>query len=110
MQKKIPPERRDAVLFYLINDRFECVGMVHREVCKNFPVELDAFCTKFTDESRIRKSVLTGSGVDTLDPQCAEITFLLFTAFVCVSQTTLNGVFGNSPYIFATAEIAFREF
>ena len=84
--------------------------MVHREVRKNFPVQLDAFCIKFADESRIRQSVLTGSCVDTLDPQCTEVTFLLFTAFVCVSQTALNGILGNGPYIFATAEIAFRKF
>ena len=51
--------------------------------------------------------MLTASGIDTLDPERAEVAFFLLPAFVCIAQRFLDSVFSYCPDIFTTAIITF---
>ncbi|AII53940.1 hypothetical protein N008_18400 [Hymenobacter sp. APR13] len=53
--------------------------------------------------------MLTGTSVDTLDPEGTELTLLNLTVTVSIEQAFLNGVFSNGPNVFATAIIAFCQ-
>jgi hypothetical protein len=51
----------------------------------------------------------TGSSVNTLNPQCTEITLLGFTVTVCILQTFFNRVFGYGQNITARTPITLCE-
>ena len=63
-------------LFYRIDDCFERLWVVHGEVSENLAVETDVLLRELAHELRVRDAVLTGSGVDSLDPEGTEITLL----------------------------------
>jgi hypothetical protein len=80
---------------------------VYCEVCKSLTVEVDACLVESADELRVRHSLCTGSSVDTLNPERAELTLLATTVCKCISETLLIGVFGNGPHVLASAELTF---
>ena len=86
-------------LFYRLDDSFECLRIVHGEVGENLAVETDVLRVEFAHELRIGNTVLTCSGIDSLNPEGAESALLGFTVAVCVSQTLLIGVLGYRPDI-----------
>ena len=86
-------------LLYCFNDFFECGGVVHRQIGQHLTVELDALGVDFTHKFRIGHTVAAGCGVDTLNPQAAELTFFVLTIAVSVGKTFLDGVFGDRPDI-----------
>ena len=49
-------------------------------------------------------------GVDTLNPQCAEVAFLLFAVAISVGQTFFPSVFGDGPDVAAAAKVAACKF
>lgn len=51
----------------------------------------------------------TGSGVDTLYPEGAEVALLGFAVAVCVLQTFLPSVLGYGPDVAACSEVAAGE-
>ena len=50
-------------------------------------------------EFRVGHSLTADSGVDTLNPQAAELTFFVFAVSVRIGETFFYGVFGDRPYI-----------
>lgn len=88
---------------------FERLRVVHCEVGKNFTVQFDTAFVDCSHELRIAHSVLTCTGVDTLNPQGTEVSFLLFTTYVSVSETFLDSVFRYGPDIFSAAEVTFGQ-
>ena len=100
LKKTLPlGEREQGRLFYLFYDGFECLRVVHCEVGEHFAVEVDLFFGEPPDKFRIGQSVCPCAGVDTLDPQAAESPLFVFAIAVCVLQTLLDCVFGNSPNV-----------
>ncbi len=84
--------------------------MVHREVGQHLAVESDLLFGEPADEFRIGQSVGPCAGVDTLDPQAAESPLFVFAIAVCILQTLLDCVFGNSPNVSPRAEVTFKTF
>ena len=56
-------------------------------------------------ELRVGDAVLTGSGVDSLDPESAEVTLLGLAVTVSVGETFLVSVLRYSPDILSGEEI-----
>ena len=92
-------------LFYRIYDRLERLRVVHREVGENLAVETDVLLGELAHELRVRDAVLTGSGVDSLDPEGTESTLLGLAVTIGVGETFLVGVLRYSPDILSGEEI-----
>ena len=65
-----------AGLLHFVNDSLESGGVVDSEVSENLTVQVDTSLVQSTHELRIAHTLKTGSGVDTLNPQCAEVALL----------------------------------
>lgn len=89
---------------------FERCGIVHGQVGKHLTVDFDAGFVDEAHEAAVREVLEAGSGVDTLYPECAEVTFFLLTVAVSVGQTFFPSIFGDCPYVLAATIIATREF
>ena len=92
-------------LFYRIDDCFERLWVVHGEVSENLAVETDVLLRELAHELRVRDAVLTGGGVDSLDPEGTEITLLGLAVTVSVGETFLVSVLRYSPDILSGEEI-----
>ena len=88
-----------------IDDSLECLGIVHGEVGENLAVETDILLRELAHELGIGNTVLTGGGVDPLDPKGAEIALLGLAVTVSVSQTFLVSVLRYGPDILSGEEI-----
>jgi hypothetical protein len=53
--------------------------------------------------------VLASTGIDTLDPQSAEVTLFGATIAVGVLQSFFDRIFGNGPNISSRSEVTFGE-
>lgn len=62
-----------------IDHSLKCFGMIHGQVGQHLPVDFDSGFAQSSHQARIRQSFQTCGSVDTLYPQCAEITFLVTT-------------------------------
>ena len=93
-------------LFDGIDDSLKRLGVVHGEVSKNLAVETDVLLRELAHELGISDTVLTGGGVDSLDPKGTEITLLGLAVTVGVSQTFLVSVLGYGPDISSGEEIS----
>ena len=92
-------------LFYRIDDCFERLRVVHGEIGENLAVETDVLLRELAHELRVGDAVLTGSGVDSLDPESAEVTLLGLAVTVSVGETFLVSVLRYSPDILSGEEI-----
>ena len=92
-------------LFDGIDDSLKRLGVVHGEVSKNLAVETDVLLRELAHELGISDTVLTGGGVDSLDPKGTEITLLGLAVTVGVSQTFLVSVLSYGPDIPSGEEI-----
>ena len=92
-------------LFYRIDDCFERLWVVHSEVGENLAVETDVLLRELAHKLRVRDAVLTGSGVDSLDPEGTEVTLLGLAVTVSVGETFLVSVLRYSPDILSGEEI-----
>ncbi len=93
-------------LFDGIDDSLKRLGVVHGEVSENLAVETDVLLRELAHELGISDTVLTGGGVDSLDPKGTEITLLGLAVTVGVSQTFLVSVLGYGPDISSGEEIS----
>lgn len=92
-------------LFYRIDDCFERLWVVHSKVGENLAVETDVLLRELAHKLRVRDAVLTGGGVDSLDPEGTEITLLGLAVTVSVGETFLVSVLRYSPDILSGEEI-----
>ena len=92
-------------LLYRVDDRLECLRIIHGKVRQHFAVETDVLLGEFTHKLRIREAVLTCGSVDSLDPESAEIALLGPAVTVCVGETLLIGVLRNRPNIPSRQEV-----
>ena len=60
---------------------------------------------KFAHKDGVRDTVDAATGVDTVDPQRAELALLVLTVTVSVGLTFLPFVLGDGPYVFTSAPI-----
>ena len=81
--------------------------MIHSEVGKHLAVEFDVILVKFAHKDGVRDTVDAATGVDTVDPQRAELALLVLTVTVSVGLTFLPFVLGDGPHVFTSAPITF---
>ena len=65
---------------------------------------------KATHELRVRKTFQTGSSVDTLNPQRAEVALFVAAVAEGISKTFFPSVLGNGPNVFAGTIVTASEF
>ena len=92
-------------LFYRIDDSLERLRVVHCQVGENLAVETDVLCAELAHELGIGNTVLTSGGVDSLDPEGAEVALLGLAVTIGVSQTFLVSVLSYGPDILSGEEI-----
>ena len=97
-------------VLHLFNHSGESCRVVEGEVGKDFAVDFDAALMDETHKFGVAEVVETCSGVDTLNPKSAEITFFVLTVTVSVCETFFPGVFSNGPYITAAAIVTSCKF
>ncbi len=99
MWKAPPSVRTECKLFNRIYNFLESLGVIHREVSENLAVHLDALCVALAHKLRIGHTIHTSGSVDTLNPQAAVISLLLFAVAVCELQTFLDSILSDCPDI-----------
>lgn len=92
-------------VLHLIDNSLERCGIVESQVGKHLAVDFDAGLVDKTHELRVREILHTGGGVDTLDPESAEIALLVLTVAVSVGKTFFPGILGYGPYVAAATEV-----
>ncbi len=93
-------------MFY---DGLERLGLIHCKVCKDFAVDFDTRFLQCAHELAVTVALEACGSVDTLDPECAEGAFFVFTIAISILETLLPSVFGNSPNVGTATKIASRE-
>ncbi len=91
-------------VLHFVADSLESCGLIHCEVSEHLAVDLDAGLVNKTHELAVGKFFLTRCGIDTLDPESAEVALFLLAVAISVSQTFLPSILGDGPHV-ATASI-----
>lgn len=89
----------------LVDDGFEGIGIVKGKVGKHLTVDFDAVLMDKAHELGVAESILTGSGIDALNPKGTEITFFILAVAVGIGETLFPGVLCNGPYIAAGTKV-----
>ena len=97
-------------LFHLVADSLESCGVVHCEVGEHLTVDFYAGLVDEAHKLGVGKILLTGSGVDTLDPESAEVALFLLAVAVSVGKTLFPSILGYGPYVAAASIVAAGEF
>ena len=93
----------DIILFYFLNDSAESLRIVNCQVGEHLAVDFDAGFVQVTHQLRVGEALQASSGIDTLDPQCAEVTLFVAAVTESIGQTFLPCVFGYGPHVFTSA-------
>ena len=91
----------------MVDDSLESLGIVEGEVGKDLAVDLDTGLRQLVDELAVVHIVLAHGGVDTDDPQAAEIALLVSSVAISVGLTLLVRVLRHSPHVLSRAELTF---
>ena len=83
----------------------ESLGVVHGQVGQHLAVQLDVVLMEFAHKHRIGDTVDAATGIDTVNPQRAELSLLGFAVAVGVGLTFLPLVLGYCPNVFTSAPI-----
>ena len=97
-------------VLHLVHDSLESGGIVYGEVCENLAVDLDTCLVDKTHQARVGEILQTGSGIDALNPESAEVALFVLAVAVGVGQTFFPSVLGNGPDVTARAIVAAGEF
>ena len=80
----------------LISENVESGWVIHRYICENFPIEVDASAFQAFHKSAVGEASLSRSGVDALNPQPTEGALAIFAVTVFPLTGLEDGVFGGS--------------
>lgn len=83
----------------------ESFGVVDSEVSQYLTVDFDACFVEGTHQLRVRQAFETGSSVDTLNPQGAEVALLVLTVAISISQTLFPGILGYGPNVLSCTKV-----
>src|SRR5262249_10190309 len=90
------------------DDRAERLGFMHRDVREHLPVEANSRELQRVDELAVGQSFGADRGVDTLDPQSAEVPLLHLAVAVGILPGLFDRLAGDADGVLAAAVIAFR--
>jgi hypothetical protein len=94
-------------LLNLGNQRFEALGVVHRQVSQHLAVQADFLFGQQVHKLRVGQTLFANGRVDTGDPQTTVFSFLQLTTHIAIGHTFFYYVFGNGIYVFTLAIEAF---
>lgn len=100
----------DASGFHLIADCLESCGVVHGQVGEHLAVDLDACFVYEAHQLGVGKILHACGGVDTLNPESAEVALFLLAVAISVCKTFLPSILGYGPYVAARTIISAGEF
>ena len=92
-------------LFHLRHDSLKRFGVIHGEVGENLTVDFDAGLVEITHQNAVAEAFDASGGIDTLDPQGAEIAFLVPTVTESIGETLFPSVLGYGPNILAGTKV-----
>ena len=101
---------KELSILGLLNDGLESLGVVHGKVGENFAVDLDTGLVNHTHQLAVRQVLHACGSVDALNPQRAEVAFLLLTVGVSIGETLLPSVLGYGPDVLASAKVTSCKF
>jgi hypothetical protein len=97
-------------LLYLINDGPESLRVVDSEVGKHLTVDFYSCLVESTHECGVAHILEACGSVDTLNPQRAEVAFLVTAVTISVGETLLPSVLRYRPNILSCTIISLGEF
>ena len=103
-------EKKYLRVLDLVHDGLEGLGVVHGQVGEHLAVDLHASLVDEAHELGVAEVLEASGGVDTLDPEGAEVALLGLTVAVGVGQALLPSVLGDGPDVAAAAVVAAGEF
>ena len=89
----------------LLDDGLEGLRIGHGQFGQSATIKLNAGEVQALDEAVVGDAFSADGGVDTLDPQCAEVTFFVLTVTVCISQTFFPSILSNGPNVLSCTKI-----
>ena len=95
---------------HFLDEGLPCVGVLHRELGKNFPVELDIFRLFKGDEFPIFDTVLAEAVSKTDDPESSEGALLVVAVAIGVDTRLHDGFFGLREELASTPSVALGGF
>ena len=98
------------LLVHGFDNSLECLRIIHGEVGEHLTVQADVILGEESHKLGVGYTVLTGGGIDPLDPKCAEIALLSFPVTVCIGETFFVGVLCNRPNILPAEEVTAGSF
>ena len=96
-------------LLHLSHDGLEGLRVIDSEVSEDLTVDLDTLSVQSTHQTRVRESLQTSSGIDTLDPECTEVALLVLTVTEGVGETLFPSILGDGPDVTTSTVIATSE-
>ena len=102
--------KQGSDLLHLVDNGLESLRIVEGKVGQNLTVHLDAGGVQLVDELAVVHAILAYGGVDTDNPQAAELTLLVSSVAISVGLTLFVRVFRHSPDVLSRTELTFGLF
>ena len=97
-------------VLHFLYDGLEGSGVVHCQVGKHFAVDFDACFVDETHELGVGEVFEASCGVDTLNPEGAEVALFVLAVAVSVGETLFPSVLGYSPNVATASEVTTGKF
>jgi hypothetical protein len=99
--------RRSLLRSGKLYDFGKCLWMIDCKVCQHFPIDADLFLVETIDQTRIGDIVQTCSGIDSSDPQSAELALLRSSVSVRVRAGLIDVMLRNGMDLAASTPVSF---
>ena len=97
-------------LFHFLDNSLESLGIIHGQIGKHLTVDFDSGFMNSSHQFGVRHAFEARGGIDTLNPQCAEVAFIVFAVAISIGQTFFPCVFGNGPHVFTRTIVTAGKF
>ncbi len=94
-----------ALSLHFVNNSLESGGVVESQVGKHLAVDFDAGLVNESHELRVRKTLHTGGGIDSLNPKRTEVALFVLAVAVSVGETLFPSILGNGPHVTTATEV-----
>lgn len=101
--------KRLSGVLNLVDDSLESCGIVESEIGEHLAVELKTALVDKTHELAVGEVLEACGGVDTLDPEGAEVGLLVAAVTEGVGKTLFPGVLCYGPDVAAATEVTAGE-
>ena len=102
--------RYSGVLLNSFGQGGKCIGVGYSQISQYFAVDIDTVSLQTRHKSTVSQSVLPCRSVDSRNPQCSEVSFLLSAVAIGVLQCAIHGIAGCAKQFAAPPPIALSLF